>query len=85
MLFIVRHLNLRGPTVNEQSILLSFLPYFHVYGMIYTVIVALTGGAQVVTLPRFHPKEVLRCIEKYKVSEHFIFEKQSAGGLVPLQ
>jgi len=75
VLLNVRHPNIRGslPAENEQLILLSFLPYFHSYGMIGTIILALAGGFQIITLPRFSPEEVLSCIEKYKVNETFVF------------
>ena len=59
-------------TENKQLIALSFLPYFHAMGIIGTVIIALAAGVQLITLPRFHLEEVLRCIEKYKVSKLFI-------------
>lgn len=71
VLFNVRHPDVRDepPAVNEQPILLTFLPFFHVYGIISAAVIALAGGMQVVHLPRFLPKQVLSCIEKYKVNQ----------------
>jgi len=47
---------------------LAFLPFFHVY-MMMGMIFALIGGMQIVSLPRYTAKDVLRCIEKYRASE----------------
>ena len=57
-----------GP--NETPVLLSYLPFFHVYGMLGVLIVGLAVGATVVTLPRYSPNELLSCIEKFKVRLH---------------
>jgi len=66
------------PVENTQPVLLSFLPFFHVYGLISTVFMALAAGYLVVTLTRFSLREVLGCIEKYKASElrRFLFLQQ---------
>jgi len=61
------------PVENMQPVLLSFLPFFHVYGLISTVFMALAAGYLVVTLTRFSLREVLCCIEKYKASELHLF------------
>ena len=61
------------PVENMQPVLLSFLPFFHVYGLISTVFMALAAGYLVVTLTRFSLREVLGCIEKYKASELRLF------------
>jgi len=61
------------PVENMQPVLLSFLPFFHVYGLISTVFMALAAGYLVVSLTRFSLREVLGCIEKYKASELRLF------------
>ena len=71
VLFDVRHPDFHDANFmeGEQRILLSVLPFFHSYGMMTAVILALAGGVHVISLPRFILKEVLSCIEKYRVSE----------------
>ena len=49
-------------------IVLSVIPAFHAYGMVVIMTVMLLAGAQVITLPRFHPEQYLSAIEKYKVN-----------------
>ena len=49
-------------------IVLSVIPAFHAYGMVVIMTVMLLAGAQVITLPRFHPEQYLATIEKYKVN-----------------
>ena len=73
LLFNVRHPDLHDSTVaeNEQPVLLAFLPFFHVFGMLSTLIFPLAAGIQIVTLPRYSLREVLRCTEKYKVNDLF--------------
>ena len=64
-----RHPKLRDSRMVEQDedILLTFLPFFHSYGLMWTVIVALAAAKVLVVLPRYRLKDVLSCIEKYKV------------------
>jgi len=66
--FDVSHPEVRAEE-NAQQILLSFLPFFHTYGLIMTVFMTLAAGILVVTLPRFSIRQVLGCIEKYKASK----------------
>ena len=77
-LFVVRHPDVRDSShaENEQPVMLTFLPFFHAYGMITGVIFTLAGGRQIIWLPRYLLKEVLHCIEKYKVCELFMFLQQ---------
>jgi 4-coumarate--CoA ligase len=53
---------------DEQPIMLSFLPLYHVYGMLSTAIFALAAGIMVICLPRFHIEQILSCVQKYKVT-----------------
>jgi acyl-CoA synthetase (AMP-forming)/AMP-acid ligase II len=55
-----------GP--NEQPILLSYLPFFHIYGLLAVLILGLANASKIVTLPRFSVNELLGCIEKFKVN-----------------
>jgi len=69
--FADSHPGMRGasPAGNAQLVLLSFLPFFHIYGLMVTAFMSLAVGALVVTLPRFSLREMLGCIEKHKASE----------------
>ncbi|HEX9021298.1 MAG TPA: long-chain fatty acid--CoA ligase [Nitrospirota bacterium] len=49
-----------------QDILLAAIPFFHVYGMTAAMNLAILIGAELVLLPKFHTREVLRHIEKYR-------------------
>ena len=52
---------------DEQPVVISFLPFFHAYGMIGVTMLSIAGGFKVITLPRFQGEKVLSLIEKYKV------------------
>jgi long-chain acyl-CoA synthetase len=46
--------------------ILSVIPFFHVYGMTTAMNFGLLIGAELILLPKFHTKEVLDTIEKYR-------------------
>ncbi len=46
--------------------ILSVIPFFHVYGMTTAMNIGVLIGAELVLLPKFHTKEVLKTIEKYR-------------------
>ena len=54
--------------MGEDQIILAMLPFFHIYGMIVVMKLALAGGATVVSMPRFDMQEFLGLIQKYKVT-----------------
>ena len=54
--------------VKEDDVSLSVLPLFHIYGMTVTMNMALAVGATVVLLPSFHVEEVMKTIQKMKVT-----------------
>jgi long-chain acyl-CoA synthetase len=45
---------------------LAVIPFFHVYGMTTAMNLAVLMGAQLILLPKFHTREVLECINKYR-------------------
>lgn len=49
------------------TVVLAFLPMFHIYGFAAITLCSLVGGATVVTLPRFEPEAFLSAIETYRV------------------
>jgi acyl-CoA synthetase (AMP-forming)/AMP-acid ligase II len=66
----VAHPDLVVPSPGER--LLLFLPFFHVYGLVETLLLCLLSRATVVTVPRFHPRQFLRLIQEHRVSTLFL-------------
>ncbi len=54
--------------VKENDIILSVLPFFHVYGLTVDMNTGILAGATQILYPRFEVKTVLKAIEKYKVT-----------------
>lgn len=54
--------------VTEKDVSLAALPLFHIYGMTAVMNMALIAGASLVLLPSFHVEEVMKTIEKLKVT-----------------
>ncbi len=50
----------------DKVIILAVIPFFHVYGMTTAMNLGIFMGAELLLLPKFHTKEVLRFIEKYR-------------------
>jgi len=51
-----------------EEMFLTVLPLFHIYGMTTSMNGAIYLAASMILLPRFDPVEVLKSIEKYKVT-----------------
>ena len=56
-------LNLRN---EGEAVILAVIPFFHVYGMTTAMNLGILIGAEQILLPKFHTKEVLRFIAKYR-------------------
>ena len=54
--------------MGEDEIILAMLPFFHIYGMVVVMKLALAGGATVVSMPRFDMEDFLGLIQQYKVT-----------------
>ena len=54
--------------MGEGEIILAMLPFFHIYGMIVVMKLALAGGATVVSMPRFDMEEFLGLVQRYKAT-----------------
>ncbi len=50
----------------KNPIILAVIPFFHVYGMTTAMNLGILIGAGLVLLPKFHTKEVLKVIQKYR-------------------
>jgi len=51
-----------------EDVFMTVLPLFHIYGMTTSMNAAIYNAGSMVLLPRFDPQEVLKAIEKYKVT-----------------
>ena len=49
-----------------EAIILGVIPFFHVYGMTTAMNLGILIGAELILLPKFHTKEVLHFIDKYR-------------------
>lgn len=54
--------------LNRPHNFLGVMPFFHVYGLSTCLLLPVALGATSCILPRFNPIEVLRCIQKNKIS-----------------
>jgi acyl-CoA synthetase (AMP-forming)/AMP-acid ligase II len=57
---------------NEQSVVLDFLPYFHMYGMVVFLNACVAGGVTQIILPRFDPEQMLFLVQKHRVTDLFV-------------
>jgi len=58
--------------VRQDSVLLAFLPFYHIYGLMVIMNGCLAEGATCLVMPRFDPDKTLYLIEKYRVSDFFV-------------
>ena len=57
---------------DESSVLLAFLPFYHIYGLMILLNITLATGSTCLVMPRFDPDQTLKWIEKYKVTDFFV-------------
>ena len=57
--------------LREHEVMLSFLPFFHIYGMQVLMNTGLSMGATIVTMPRFDLQQALELVQQYKVTRFF--------------
>lgn len=53
---------------SDNEVLVAFLPFFHIYGMVVLMGVALRQGFQLVVLPKFELSNYLKFIQEYKAT-----------------
>jgi acyl-CoA synthetase (AMP-forming)/AMP-acid ligase II/enoyl-CoA hydratase/carnithine racemase len=56
----------------ESDVVLSVLPFFHIYGMTVVVNGLMAAGATAVTLPHFEIETFLRTLQDYKVTQTYV-------------
>ncbi len=54
--------------IDDTDTMLGMLPFFHIYGMVVIMNLALHRGATVVTMPRFEMEPFLDILQKYGVT-----------------
>jgi acyl-CoA synthetase (AMP-forming)/AMP-acid ligase II len=54
--------------IMPQDTVLAFLPFFHIYGIVAFLNLALAQGATVITMPRFDLEQYLQLVEKHGVT-----------------
>lgn len=59
-------------TIDEGSVVLAVLPFFHIYGLTVLMNLTLAQGATVVTLPRFDLEGFLAAIQDHKVTKVYV-------------
>jgi 4-coumarate--CoA ligase len=55
----------------EREVVLSFLPFFHIYGMQVLMNLGLAFGGTIVTMPRFDLQQALELVQQHKVTRFF--------------
>src|SRR3989344_5968162 len=60
------HVNKETVIVDENTVFLGVIPFFHVYGLSVCLNLAFAAGSSVVILPKFASKDVLKAIRKNK-------------------
>src|SRR5262249_12449262 len=56
------------PAMSEDAVLIGVLPFFHIYGLVVIMNMALLTGATLVTLPRFEIEAFLETLQRYGVT-----------------
>jgi acyl-CoA synthetase (AMP-forming)/AMP-acid ligase II/enoyl-CoA hydratase/carnithine racemase len=59
-------------TSDENDIICSVLPFFHIYGMTVLVNTTMVVGATTVTLPQFDAEMYLKAMQDYKATETYV-------------
>ena len=55
-------------TLTDDDVLIGVLPFFHIYGMVLILNLAIFKGVSLVTMPRFDLEQFLQIVEKYKIT-----------------
>jgi acyl-CoA synthetase (AMP-forming)/AMP-acid ligase II len=52
----------------EPDVIMAFLPFFHIYGMVVIMMFGVAVGGTIVTMPRFDLQEFLGLVQKYRAT-----------------
>ena len=54
--------------MGEESRVIAFLPFFHIYGMVVIMCYGLANGSTIVSMPKFDLEEFLGLLQKYEIT-----------------
>jgi acyl-CoA synthetase (AMP-forming)/AMP-acid ligase II len=52
----------------ERDVIMAFLPFFHIYGMVVIMMFGLAVGGTIVSMPRFDLQDFLGLVQKYRAT-----------------
>ena len=55
-------------TLTDEDVLIGVLPFFHIYGMVLILNLAIFKGVTLVTMPRFDLEQFLQIVQEYKIT-----------------
>ena len=55
-------------TLTDDDVLIGVLPFFHIYGMVLILNLAIFKGVTLVTMPRFDLEQFLQIVQEYKIT-----------------
>ncbi len=58
--------------IDGYSVLVNFLPFFHIYGMAVLMLPGLVSGATQITMPAFEPRRFLDIVARYRATNLFM-------------
>lgn len=58
-------------TLTKQSVVMTILPFFHIYGQLVMMGSGLHQGAKLVVQQRFEPEKFLKAMQDHKVRVYF--------------
>ncbi|MDP9238503.1 MAG: AMP-binding protein [Chloroflexota bacterium] len=56
----------------EDAVVLDFLPFYHIYGMMVLLNCGLVAGATQIILPRFEPEAAMGIIQEHRVTDLYV-------------
>ncbi len=58
--------------IDGHSVMVNFLPFFHIYGMAVLLLPGVAAGATQITMPGFDPKRFLEIVTEYEATNLFM-------------
>jgi acyl-CoA synthetase (AMP-forming)/AMP-acid ligase II len=58
--------------IDGYSVMVDFLPFFHIYGMAVLLLPGLAAGATQITMPAFEPKRFLEIVAEHRATNLFV-------------
>ena len=58
--------------MRESDVVMGVLPFFHIYGMVVVMSLALRAGATVISMPRFDLEQFLELVQKHRATVAYL-------------